>query len=569
VDVGLCVLVLLPLVILAVNARWLYTCTGEIDPWVYVGYYLDLRNHLRAFAGTYYGTRLTAILPGVVAYQCFPPLIANYVLHLARYYAGVLALYYTLKLTVSNRAAFLGALGLGCHHFYLCAVGWDYVDGSGVVYLLLATLFLTLAARRPHWPAYLITGGACVAALAFANLFYIVFTPFPLIHYLVVNRQYRRNSFLLSLLLGTAGAVALTLLCCLVQYWATGQFWFFKATVDFAVDYVAKPNPYKAATYAWLKGANWLLVPCLTLAGMVPFALKARAAIPGRGMAWFYQVSFLAAVAMLVGWEAYGVPRLQYFYYSSLLIPAAFLALGSQFGAHVETLTPRAFAVLSGLAITGLVVGIACEPLGEELSKLAPYAGIIGAAICFPAFALLVIRAPDVVRSGLLLLILLAVPDYVSRCTFSFGGKRLPTRLVGTEPVACPITEYRQDCLKAVVRGVKIGRATDHTADFKFWYDVKEDTGSVYTALASCYLWGWRMVNTHFPEIDKPENVLALKDTKVLILSEDPAILDRANASLHRIGMEARLIKQCPVHQSSVNFFMTFVRLEPLPHSPP
>ena len=39
-----------------------------IDPWIYTGFFLTLPDQLRRFSGTYYGSRLSVLLPGSLAH---------------------------------------------------------------------------------------------------------------------------------------------------------------------------------------------------------------------------------------------------------------------------------------------------------------------------------------------------------------------------------------------------------------------------------------------------------------------------------------------------------------------
>src|SRR5262249_40397116 len=162
------------------------------------GYYQNLPQHLSTFDGTYYGTRLSAILPGFVAYHCLPPVAANYVLHLGLYYLCVFSLYMILSRTVSPRAGLLAAACLGCHFFFLRATVWDYVTGFAIAYFFLAILALPSAARGTLWKTSLVAAGIASAAFVVANLFYAIFLPYLAIHYVFVNRQTRRNLLLKS-----------------------------------------------------------------------------------------------------------------------------------------------------------------------------------------------------------------------------------------------------------------------------------------------------------------------------------------------------------------------------------
>ena len=251
----------LPLLLLALSNDWIITPPGLIDPWVYFGYYQDLPQHLKSFDGTYYGTRLSTLLPGYAAYHCLPPLAANYVLHLGLYYACVMSLYWILARTVSPRAGLLAAACLGCQLFFLQAIGWDYINGFGIAYFFLSVLALTAAARTHFWKSNLVAAGIGSAALVIANTFYVVFLPYVAIHYLYINRQARRNPLLGSLVLYLLGAAGLTLVLCLYNGLVAGRFWFLGPTLHFAHTFAGQTNPWTAPVSIWLPAADWLVLP--------------------------------------------------------------------------------------------------------------------------------------------------------------------------------------------------------------------------------------------------------------------------------------------------------------------
>jgi hypothetical protein len=131
-DAGIFVLLALPWAILRFDTSWLFgyatSSIGLIDPWVYFGFFLDLTQHIRAFKGAYFTTRLAWTVPGALVYHAFSPVVATYVLHLAVFYAATLSLYLILKLTVSRRAALLATLLMAFHSYFLSSVGWTYID---------------------------------------------------------------------------------------------------------------------------------------------------------------------------------------------------------------------------------------------------------------------------------------------------------------------------------------------------------------------------------------------------------------------------------------------------------
>src|SRR5690348_12636462 len=69
-----------PIVLLLISNAWIFTSvTHWVDPWYYVGYFMDIPAHYHKFPGIYYGTRLSYIVPGHIIYSIFTPLVANYI----------------------------------------------------------------------------------------------------------------------------------------------------------------------------------------------------------------------------------------------------------------------------------------------------------------------------------------------------------------------------------------------------------------------------------------------------------------------------------------------------------
>ena len=74
-------LLLLPILLLLINQVWMFS-NIYVDPWVYFGHFILLKQYLIAFSVTYNASRLSWVLPGYLLHSLFPPLIAHYILHL-------------------------------------------------------------------------------------------------------------------------------------------------------------------------------------------------------------------------------------------------------------------------------------------------------------------------------------------------------------------------------------------------------------------------------------------------------------------------------------------------------
>ena len=186
------VLAVVPLYILFVSSNWIFSPTQSIDPWVYHGFFRNLQEYKTTlFPGTYYGSRLSWILPGYLVYKFLPPLAANYVLHLGLWYTAVFALYATLKATASRQVGLLAAVFLGSYIHFLYPVGSDYVDGPANVYLLVCFALLTAAAHNERSRLTLLLAGASYAAVVYTNLFTIILAPVVALYFVVLSHRCR------------------------------------------------------------------------------------------------------------------------------------------------------------------------------------------------------------------------------------------------------------------------------------------------------------------------------------------------------------------------------------------
>src|SRR4051812_25844975 len=93
------VLLALPWLLLAIDRTWAASALF-LDPYIYVGYFLDLPGHLHAFPTHYISTRLPVLVPGWIAHRLLPPLAASLGLRLALFYTSVFSLHHAVRLAV-------------------------------------------------------------------------------------------------------------------------------------------------------------------------------------------------------------------------------------------------------------------------------------------------------------------------------------------------------------------------------------------------------------------------------------------------------------------------------------
>ena len=372
-------LALLPLALLGIDSDWIFSGPHR-DAWIYYGYYENAVFYLKRFPDLYYSSRLAVALPGFVAHHAFPPLAANLLLHLVLYWTAAVSFYLVVKDLLGPRAALLASVALGCHPFFLLAIGWNYVDGFGIAYYLLMLQLVTWATRSPSWRWLLLAAGATATALISTNIFYAVFLPTAAGQFWVLNRERARIPSVAAALWAALGTAGLLLILGSFTWAIGGRFFYLNSSLQFAADNMGAPNIFRDATYAWLPEAVWLVFPAVTFAGSV--VVIGRALMPGspnrdRFLLWS-QVQFVyASLLFLYCHVLADMAVLQHFYYSTLLIPAAFLAFAGQIA------VPAGFGGARLAAIAGVVAVLHMAPrfvlpmmtLPPKVTPFGPHAG--------------------------------------------------------------------------------------------------------------------------------------------------------------------------------------------------
>ena len=545
---GLAALGALPLLLLAIDSDWIFSGPHR-DAWIYYGYFENAVYLLRQFPEQYYSSRLAVILPGFALHHLLPPLLANVALHLALYWAAVLSFYLTVKRMFGARVALLSGFALGCHPYFLREIGWNYVDGFGIAYFLVALMLVTLAAESPAWRPLLLAAGAMAMAIVSTNLFYAVYLPLLAGHFLVLNR--RRTSPLAAALwtgLGAAGLFVLFGSCTL----ALGKgFLFLGSSLRFAAGSNGAQRVFRDPTYAWLADAVWLAFPALVfLSGAILLGRMRR----DRLLLWS-QVQFLVfALSMLFLQVAAGGAVLQHFYYAALLIPVAFLAFSGQVARLMPELSGRRFTALAAVVALLQIIPLVL-PLIRELSpssKLFPATLLLALAAGIGAVWGSVLRKAGA-RAVLLVFFSLALSQLLVRQggsgMWDFAGHGGDGRGLFLQ-------------MSGVVTAID---RFDPSHNARIWYGSSEPEGYVYDAIASAYLLCPRMINLGFPSLPDArmcDGVQLGPGVPVAVLSADPAAFEKAEAAIRGIGLSARFLGREEIEGPSPGLAVTFLRTE-------
>jgi hypothetical protein len=567
-------LLLLPLLLLLINQIWMFNLDGNLDPWFYLGYFIRLKQYLIAFPDAYYGSRLSWILPGYLAYFLFPPFVANYVLHLSFYYLAIFSLYFILKPSAGRRAAFLASVLMGSYAFFLLAIGWDYVDGAGITYFLLTVLMLSWAARKENWTAWMVLSGVFFAALIYTNIVWLLFAPSLLIYYALTNYPHRRRKTLIKVAAFVGGILAITLVLGSINYAIEGKFFFFMPSVNFVLGNAGKPNPWRIDWQEWLPRAIWLLLPLVVLLGSTGTLVLSRLRKPfDQSDTVAFPAIFIASCLSMIFLEVKAVPVLQHTYYVSYLIPAMFLAIGAPLKSLAALPNDR-FAVVAGFASILVIFPLITVFVSKDQPII--FCLLYMAAILFSAASNF-----NQKKIGSVLAILLLTIS----ASISFGQGWTINQSVKQLQANALTSKAALDSQLTVINVQKLFRDIDPTVNVFFWYSLEEL--KVYKSIASATLWGYRLIGEDFPSLQgsslqgygvssstplSPQRLSELANQftvspKIAIFSQQKDALQQAINSLKTAGFTAKSTATYSIKQDTIAFTITTIEVSKLKYT--
>ena len=250
------------LLLLVFRPGYTFPKFGLLDSWIYTSYQWDLRNQIADFGPTYYGSRLSWILPGALIHSFLPPVAANLCYKLL-----VSALFAIASGAIVYRArglpAAIFAIGLSViSPQIIIALHSDYNNTPVLVYGALTLACITIAKTSRRWPWWILLAGVCLAGMAISNLSSsgLLGLGIAVFHLLWLRWGFKRQLVCVGLYLMAAAAVLLVLGGLSVR--AGGQFYFLKPQIDMMLFIQGmKDNPWKSKNWLWLRGATWLILP--------------------------------------------------------------------------------------------------------------------------------------------------------------------------------------------------------------------------------------------------------------------------------------------------------------------
>ena len=545
---------LLPLLVLWHRADALFSPLWYADPWFYLGYFRDLVNYKRdLFFGSYYGSRLAWVLPGFLIHSLFSPVVANMVLHLTVQLTATLSFFAVLRRLAGVRTAFLATLVFSVDPWLWAATGWDYPDGAGIAYSLLAMALLTRSAAQPLRQWSLLLAGIALAGMAYTHLFLGTFTLLLVLYYFglvwVWHGPLAIRPVIVSCLCIGAGAAIATLALCGVNYFLDGTFWFYAPSVSRAFR-MAGDFQFVRSIWRTRELVPWLwpaVFGSLTALLLLASRWKRRATLQ-NGVALVLSAPLLLAFAYMLYLQSRGTTVLGHHPYVSYLLPFAFLVMGSSFWPAVESMPRRTYVLIC--CIAALAFGtLWYNPNGYALLTSAAASQ---EAIAVSAFILAIALALRYRTAGTIL-------GVAGFAVFTAAALSQTYLTVGTN-LHSTWREYAR-VMQARQR-IEDRRAG---APILFWYDRQESASFFqYVALNATYIAEFERINETFPRgCSGP----AEPGTLVVVTSEKEHSSEVAQAALTDcwlpFGVRPVFESQEVIGGDPRPYTMTMLRVEP------
>jgi len=555
VDANLVIIILLPLVVLFLDSNVFFAKPGWLDTWIYHSFFrhlFEFKSFL--FPNTYYGSRMSWIVPGYIINRFFHPVAANYLLHLGVYYVGAFSLYYILTKFYNRPTALLGLIAFTCNPYLWGAIGTDYVDGFGVAtYLLTFAILARIAAGGGSSRVGLVLAGATYAALIYTNTIWLLFSPAFLLLYLFLRRLRNISEITRATvhfgLWFAAGAGAITAVLGVINYRIDGHFWFYLPSIAYTLENATKPQPWHSTNYAWVGSAHWLIYPAVMLLASVVVLMRrpftGKRDVPR--MTRFFRMHFLFSVLVFVLLELKGLYMLEWSFYASYLIPATFLFAGAELfeiaGQTKPSVIALFFAVVLFLAWFGLGPAIWATILKTGLP----------AVLCVAAGAILLRAAMPGNGAAL------------AACLIGFGLLNVYGR--GSNGLYSEQADGPNHRGNAFVRMTESVEAIDqarHGGPVVFWFNSADPHSDEFDSINSFFLWGYTWIGRAFPAIDPVANERVTTGKMVAVLSTDeqgPQLLEKANRSLKPRGLAATWVTRREINYGGVRYGVTCLNL--------
>jgi hypothetical protein len=518
---------------------WIFSTDG-FDQWFYHGFFLHLKHHIVAFAGSYYGTRLAWILPGALVYKFWSPIAANAILRILLSWTSLASVFFLITRSYGRRCGLIAGLLLCANPDFLTAIGWDYVDGAGMAYSLLgfeelgASMDVASSARMRAVRG--IFAGLAFAAAVHSNVFLLILAA-PALLFLFGHAGVKglaRISWVLT------GGGIMTVALGLANLALGGQFLFFLPSLTASAGLI-KLNPYYVSPSVWVPQAIWLVIPSGIAAASIVLILKLSFS---TSRPWIERKTRLIDAACLpllflifVAMTANGASVLQAYYYATYLTILIPLLTGAMIGRELDSWTRARFSALAcGSGALALLVGtnpVSWLPralaAGYEALEVVPILSLYWlAAILFLGIAIALVsrlRAIGVV-SVVVAGSMVALHIGHTRLRESAAGENSRALFLDTDNTSRELGRFAGD------------------KPLWFWYSYGREKDQHYSSIASTYLWATMLMGREMPDPTDARFGVLKRGVFLAMMDTDPLILDQATKVLRDKGFSLEPVAQ-------------------------
>jgi hypothetical protein len=537
------ILLLVPIVIFTSHIRVLPD-TGSIDPWLYIGSFLDFDQLYGRFGLTYYISRLPWVLTGSALYSVVSPLLGQMALGTAVWLAYTTGLYcITRRFYAAEIACFVAFFG-ALNPLFVFHAFWGHVDVPSIAVCLLAMTLLVRSPPGAEWPV--VAAGGLFAVAVSTHLFCLVVCAAGVGAWVAVcltDRQSRTNGVKLILMGGAIATVALLV----VGRLAYGRWDFWVAQIRIATFVLSGGwHTWAQPIREWVPdGGLSIPVGLLGLTG-VSLALRRRAMLQDEGARFLVLFVSLILSVFLVTDFGMGGARLQHtFYYVFLAMPAALL-LGPILHTWSFEGPPAAWlGGTFGAAAIACIYALGALPRHVPLRSSILYGGL---AVGVAAFAVVVPRKR---LAGLALLSALSIWMFVGCVT----GERMGAVLDHHDQWK----EFRQ---VIALRDV-VNRYFERGKPIYFFYDNTRGSPYTFNGVNSLYLWAYSQLSSRLPQVTAEQAKVVRRPSSIVTLGWSREQLDVGLDTVQRLFPVNKVRVRNAVTLYGTSYYIAIVDVEP------
>ncbi|HYL76553.1 MAG TPA: hypothetical protein VEU96_20230 [Bryobacteraceae bacterium] len=537
---------LIPTILYWINPNWCFQNLGHMDPWYYFGEFWHSAR-FEDLLKSYPGERITWIAPGHVLAHVFGYVPGTMILHWLVFLMSLFSVHDILRGIAGVRTAFLGAVLLGCHPFFISANGWDYPEGMEMALVSLSfAVLLRASSSARHSDLLLFVSAMLWSGVIYTYIGWAALTPafYLAAVYLCAPRIQMRSLIRTGMIIALGGFATTALLSSLFLLLGAHRF-FFRENVKTALPFARMKGPNPWLEGDWYTQPSWLFFPVLAFCLALMMVIASRTRKPGTskqfsGTLWFYLMTF----GILVILTLRPTRLLAFQYHTSLLLPGAFLVLALLLFREPQQ-APSWQVYLAGLIAAALSV----TPLARvNPVQITHYWSWI--AIVFTAFiALAVIRLLRPASGAWSVAVILAgassfllIPRSPGLAwTAQYNGKEISERVARAVQDIC--------------NRVPPGRLP------VFWINNNDDPRAAEYRGVMCAFVTHGKSMWDFPKLDPTKHYHP--GTPIILVTEKKDVVEPASETLAKAGMPVKLISQDLIAYGSQPYWVTCLEVLP------